>query len=1052
MIDNNLSIFKSSGVKYVTQSNNNTQANEVVSAPFGTRMLIGNFQKGPVNKPIYVTSFAQFRSIFGDISKVEERKGCWAKRGAFHMLEVSPIYVMNLRSFDDTKDKTTKVELSGETITNNGDSEEIAYSSLFDKKQFWNKDADNLYNANNVDKILSLANVSDNDMSVFIVKSNENITDQTFKNYYSNLSKVMPEFLIEDDKVSDYYVDVYIFNKNFGIDAYTNNSYGYLFNEDGTLKTTVVNEANQTVSALSMLANISDANYSTKITGCVVPDFTDASNNVQDIVQLINQTVDTYGLLAYLNEDLMDDIQMWVETDDDKKKPTFLDMKGHSICGINATTKGFDLDIIKDQATQKIEMLSYVEDLRYHNINQGHTVDLSNKDFIALDPTGNEVEEPNKSSIVKYNHTIFNAVVVQDGSDHKYNIGDKNKFFVLEDAKPNVGDTFASEKGNLVNVTEINYKGQTKQLKGYGTHILPIQPYNLDGNVADSQNWDDANGDASGYQYTSSGVVFPKDSTGKYYIYPTGHPIATDLNSDPLEVPLVFKEVDGITYVVHNPKTADEATYFYQKDDNGAEIKINFSNINASYVPDTEQLIESIDIDIDRVISESTVKYNALVNNNSISVNVYEVVCDGNLIVNSTDANGSDSNTLHSFDEITVTGDKPRALKLILVDGSEIDVYDPSFSDPTKFATIFKVNAVTSFAEKFNPITLTSYKQRRDQFVDGTAERQNEILNVLLEKDMLNSLSNLDLINFNYLVDGFKTFIEPNAKNQLKIVANERILCKAICNAPSIRDFEKSTNPYFAESVGGSLEVRFIPLGGNRQLPYTNTFSLPKDKSWNAYFYGPNLVLNNANKNHTMPPSMIVSNNFARKYLVGENYRLVSGAINGLVTGTGVSKPEHIFMENNRGTGDRAYLEPFGYNPIIVKSGSMQIYGNRTAFSSVSKEAPLSAIHTSEAVMNIQYQIGLMLEPYILNDYNTEVIRKNIETRANAICQQALQTGAIGGFRNIVSEENNTADVINARMLVLDTILLSSSGIEIAVHRTTVNPQNSTTTFESTLL
>src|SRR5574344_1677437 len=106
-IPSNLLRFRAPGVYLVTQDQSQLPA---ISAPTGARLLIGNSKQGPVGRPILIQDWTEFKSIFGDISRSEERKGDFSKRSAFYMLQVAPIYYLNLRAFDDDKDRAGRID------------------------------------------------------------------------------------------------------------------------------------------------------------------------------------------------------------------------------------------------------------------------------------------------------------------------------------------------------------------------------------------------------------------------------------------------------------------------------------------------------------------------------------------------------------------------------------------------------------------------------------------------------------------------------------------------------------------------------------------------------------------------------------------------------------------------------------------------------------------------------------------------------------------------------------------------------------------------------
>ena len=65
------------------------------------RLLVGYSEKGPFNTPVYVESVADFKSIYGNLSKRLERKGSYFHRMAEQALQSGPILAMNIKPFTD---------------------------------------------------------------------------------------------------------------------------------------------------------------------------------------------------------------------------------------------------------------------------------------------------------------------------------------------------------------------------------------------------------------------------------------------------------------------------------------------------------------------------------------------------------------------------------------------------------------------------------------------------------------------------------------------------------------------------------------------------------------------------------------------------------------------------------------------------------------------------------------------------------------------------------------------------------------------------------------
>jgi hypothetical protein len=61
-----------------------------------TNLVIGVSKKGPFNTPIRLTSLGDLEAIYGDLDRNLERKGSFFHRTISKMLEIAPVFAMNL--------------------------------------------------------------------------------------------------------------------------------------------------------------------------------------------------------------------------------------------------------------------------------------------------------------------------------------------------------------------------------------------------------------------------------------------------------------------------------------------------------------------------------------------------------------------------------------------------------------------------------------------------------------------------------------------------------------------------------------------------------------------------------------------------------------------------------------------------------------------------------------------------------------------------------------------------------------------------------------------
>lgn len=296
------------------------------------------------------------------------------------------------------------------------------------------------------------------------------------------------------------------------------------------------------------------------------------------------------------------------------------------------------------------------------------------------------------------------------------------------------------------------------------------------------------------------------------------------------------------------------------------------------------------------------------------------------------------------------------------------------------------------------------------------------------------ALIDKDLIDFRYVVDTFTSFDENGIQNkeQLAFLAKARQNASAILNAPTVADFKSSSNPSFTDQ-DGVFKVEYIATGGNLDKNPTSLYSLPgiNGGANYAFYYGPGLLISDNGKDLIVPPAAYISNNFIDKYTSASPWSIVAGPRRGVVGGTGLKGTEYSFDKS-----DRDILEPFGINPVVFQRGvGLTILGNKTAQQSV--KSALSSAHVREALIYIQEGIADILKDYVFEFNNTQT-RLEIKTLADSFMESVKADGGVYAFKNTMDQTNNTDDVIDNNIGVIDTYVEPVKGLEIVVHRTTI--------------
>ena len=216
-ISPSLQQFKSSGVYRLE-----FDKSQITNIPSETiRLIIGFSKKGPFNTPVLCKDTVFFKEIFGDIDTTLERKGSFFHRTALVSLDRGPVIVLNLLNLDDTLDQSQFRSISTASWQANAAVKYAPVSNYFNQDKFWFTDAQALIDtADNTDyqstlaqRLLNIANVGRKNMSIFTKKSTTLGFDILAKDWYGT-GKV-PEFINENDYISDYMIDLIIVESDF---------------------------------------------------------------------------------------------------------------------------------------------------------------------------------------------------------------------------------------------------------------------------------------------------------------------------------------------------------------------------------------------------------------------------------------------------------------------------------------------------------------------------------------------------------------------------------------------------------------------------------------------------------------------------------------------------------------------------------------------------------------------------------------------------------------------------------------------------------------------
>lgn len=301
-------------------------------------------------------------------------------------------------------------------------------------------------------------------------------------------------------------------------------------------------------------------------------------------------------------------------------------------------------------------------------------------------------------------------------------------------------------------------------------------------------------------------------------------------------------------------------------------------------------------------------------------------------------------------------------------------------------------------------------------------EWQDKIFRALVDYEGIRiALTSRKDIQYHYIIDTFESFIGTEIKSTLTLIAKDKDNALALCNFPSMTSFKNCDYTSFTDAEG-RLQTRFIKEGGNKQKQIGRKFTLPSEGNGASFAsFNTPVVLSDGTVKTTCPSAALVSNNFVAKYDNRFPYSIVAGPVYGNITAQGLVGPDFNFSR-----ADLDNLEPMGVNCMVYEPGrGTYINSNQTA-----KQNPvtaLSKINVRELVIFLQDEIEKMMQAYQW-EFNTQALRDTVKSKADTICSQVVGNGGMYKFVNVCDESNNTDDVINNEMLVLDTSIEPGMG------------------------
>jgi hypothetical protein len=341
---------------------------------------------------------------------------------------------------------------------------------------------------------------------------------------------------------------------------------------------------------------------------------------------------------------------------------------------------------------------------------------------------------------------------------------------------------------------------------------------------------------------------------------------------------------------------------------------------------------------------------------------------------------------------------------------------------------------IDQYATTYKTISLKGFRIREASLPDGTEARQNTILNSVAKgTPLFKALTNKEAFDFRYLVDAFGLGLTERSKQQLVDICGERLDAFGFINMPSIRAFKNSSSPSFVNSEG-VLQAEFIAKGGDPESNPAFLYSFGEGTGVSAVgYFTPYVVVNDNGRPLNFPPASYVATTYIRKHISNVSsvtpWTIAAGVTNGRVTNI-------AGLEIDWDPTDIEFLNPAQINPIVLKKNrGFVIETENTAL--VLYRSALSYIHTREVLIELERELSRMLLDYQWK-FNTPDVRAEIKLRADVICETYVSRNGLFNYFNKMDDENNTAEIIDNQIGVLDTYVEPIKGMGIIVNNITI--------------
>lgn len=1050
-----------------------------VSAPKVTsgRLVIGSSLQGPKNSIVQITKSELRKAVYGSIDKKLESKGSYFHSTIDTLLNTGGVYALNVVPI--TGEKAQFFTLNSDAADSNGStflgdkgaSNSIVQTNIegrrfYNRTGLWYISDEELTRVKNTiategvkNKLISFANLSNKDVTIFVKQSDKGGFDVTAKVWYGNLGLEVPSYIHPDDYISDYMIQVIVVAGDWTNYAKLSSdvTFGSYFNESGL----IISKINEFLSQKAV-------NVVAKVDGCVIPDFKDSVGNNISIDVAFNNLEAVTEMNIAIDDEMFTAYNLEADNFASGTPSTMrFDIVGHGVDAIDvpvancingdiagsaqmidalsyrgASKNTFDFKIVQGSILTSVNLVPSVNGatttnkiVAYQDSNvyraylagvfkTGDTNGAANryiKTTAGEDSTGKFISIEAYSDVTFLTQESVNTFV--DGADTFFNITTTKSDFTKE-----IPLVLAGFKNIAF---EDNYDGSTTTKET--TDIL-TESVNIDGTPTTITYM-------KAYENTKLYKMYADNQIRDGFecvdtISPTGPTVTIKITSPAPDSTGKFIEVRGYTALNVQTNLYQEMTV--------APSVTSCTLKTLGYATVLKERSNKVTI----TITNATAGLENEGLSNSITNNAKK---DRYLLA---DVDGVRSRMLKIKSVVKTIVDNTSHKIIITTDAPTVDsVLGISLSGITGTAVIPTLTVKQGIKNYFTTLNGFCLKKfvvgsgvdaTMKSYPDGTMETQNSILKFMFDTNIAQTLVDTKLIDWRYVVDTYKGTIESNSKYWHAKLAAMKARAMAFVNMPSIKELEKSTTPSFVstDSVNqGIFNFEYLKTGGNLDLNPSMTFSMASgaynERDIATYLYPCfDSVGVKVDGNVTPRPWASFACNTVQRLFNGGN------KFDGAMNETGVlSDPEVANIYTEYSSEAKVILQNLGYNYLVTNErGKPTIFSNCTAYNVTGSS--LAKAHVRIGLIEIETYIEKLCFKYVGKKL-TKVVQDEIETKINDYLKGLVQNGSIHAGVATILDVDNDADAKAAGGFVIDMALSFDPLAEKIINRYSVNPMGS---------